>query len=207
MRTGLTAPSLVVLCLLVASPDARTADGAQRCKPRGAGVVTANERVRVYRVRQMTYACHLGTGRRMWLGDVPFSNGPTSIDASRIRVAGDLVGYAHEISREESIMSIRVKSVRTGRVIRNADAVSQMVRPDTRFRPEVTDLELTRGGDVGWIARNVSLDPVQLEVFKIDGEGRQRVDVGPDVDRASLASSGSTMHWSRAGQPRSARFR
>jgi hypothetical protein len=42
------------------------------------------------------------------------------------------------------------------------------------------------------------------EVWALDTHGQRVLDVGPDIDLASLTLDGSTLTWTNAGTPRSA---
>lgn len=59
---------------------------------------------------------------------------------------------------------------------------------------------MTASGAVAWIR---SVDGIP-EVRKLDSGGENVMDTGTDIDPESLAVSGTTLYWTKAGGPRSA---
>jgi hypothetical protein len=120
-----------------------------------------------------------------------------------VRLSGKFVAYGWEFGREEVDTEVRVIDLMSGRRFRGPAHKSYAAPSRTAREPGITDLELTRRGDVAWIFRNVWADPPRWEVSKlVDGEP-VLLDAG-EIGRHSLAASGGLLYWTRDGLPHSA---
>jgi hypothetical protein len=182
------------------------------CSRLGSRTLLASAAGRVYRVhahsaRQRTYVCDVRSGRSHYLGDrLTFSGGGTDFVVGHYRLAGHYLGYSYDESGMEDYTTVRVMDIRTGRLRHNADGITQLGTPDFNQKPGVTDLELRPSGDVAWIARNIYVQPMRLEVFKLDAQGRTLLDAKSQIDPNSLAISGKRIYWTTGAQVQGAAF-
>jgi hypothetical protein len=79
---------------------------------------------------------------------------------------------------------------------------------DGAAKREFTAVALKANGSVAWILDRVDYtgagNSQTYEVWKSDGAGMVLLDSDPEIDPASLLLDGSTLTWTRAGEPRSA---
>lgn len=185
-------------------PSAGANGTLARCAPRSAELLLSNGRAQVFRLSGRTYGCVRGHTRRRALGDVPLSDGPTGFRVGNLRLVRTLVAYSFDVSRDEVFTSVRVKELRTGRLVHNTSAITGLPdRPDFTLKPGVTDLELQATGDVAWIARNVYVRPVQLEVFSLRGSRKRLLDAGTEIAPTSLRLTSTGARWLSSGVERS----
>jgi hypothetical protein len=196
MRAAALVPAAA---LLLAAP----ASAATRCAPRGSIGLARNAQVRVYKqpsadhTAMRYYGCVRRTGRTVRLEVA----GPDQI-AYGFRLSGYVVGYAiyTQVARsEESYADVASWNIRRRKRIHAAPAV------DGPASSSVTKLVVAASGALSWIGR-VSADPQHFdyEVHIFDSRGNRVVDDGADIDGQSLALSGHTVSWTRAGVAKSA---
>lgn len=183
----------------VALPDARSAR-TPACPTTGV-TIAANEHVRVYRrgsSRSYTaYACATKTGRVRKLGAFDIEEG----GARLFRLAGTRVAFDDLSCGGGSagcIGGVYVVEVRSGVRRGAANASGTGI---------ARDLEVTRAGAIAWTRAPASGAPDPGELRKLDADGEVVLDAGSDLDKESLAVSGSTLYWTRGGAPRSAQLR
>jgi hypothetical protein len=199
----------VVLSLLAAmltcdaSADAseKAAHGYARCTSGRAHVLAGNDQVLIVRrPRGHTMACLIATGRSRSLGDTTPGEGETKITVRRFVLAGSMVAFNWEYSREEVEQGVYVLDVRGSRRVRGYDAVSNVAAPRPAAHDAVTSIVLRRDGAVGWIARD-DVQPARFEVQRaMPGDRKPTLlAAGPDIDPASLAFGGSALYYWLAG--------
>jgi hypothetical protein len=178
----------------VAVPSSVTAHG--RCASTGSRTLVETTHARVYRSsKHVAYACSKRTGRKYRL-DNPQQDYQIQ-DSSKVRLAGSFVAYANhswgddEVDGGEDLTRL---DLRDGRKRRLGGGVGS----------ELTDIELSPKGFVGWIIRGNDRGPT---VWKLDSRGRDRLDPGPGVSNASLALSGSLLYWTKNERSYSYRLR
>ena len=183
----------------IALPEARSAR-TPACPTTGV-TIAANEHIRVYRrgssKSYTAYACATKTGRVRKLGSFDLEGG----GARLFRIAGTRVAFDDLDCSGGSagcIGAVRVVDVKSGARRAAGNATGTGI---------ARDLELTRTGAVAWTRAPASGQPDPGEVRKLDADGEVVLDAGPDLDKESLAVSGSTLYWTRGGAPRSAQLR
>jgi YD repeat-containing protein len=68
----------------------------------------------------------------------------------------------------------------------------------------VTDIDVNRQGRIAWISRDRRA-PEEIQVQTESATEEPTVlDSGPDIGRNSLAISGTTLYWTKAGAPQAA---
>jgi hypothetical protein len=189
----------VAALVAVTLPEARSA--RKPTCPTAGVTIAANEHVRVYRRGSSSsytaYACATKTGRVRKLGTFDREEG----GARLFRIAGTRVAFDDLSCGGGSagcIGAVRVVEVRSGARRAAANASGTGI---------ARDLELTRTGAIAWTRAPASGQPDAGELRKLDADGEAVLDAGPDLDKESLAVSGSTLYWTRGGMPRSAQLR
>ena len=199
---------LIAVAAVVGLPAPADARHRSPCSPAASRTLVATKEARVFEkrarhprtrsvTRRVAYGCLRRVGRAFPLGE---RVSPGERWTYEFRLAGRFVGYAADDCPAGCASAVLVVDLRTGRRVRRA--------APTDLEPTaggVTDLELARTGSVAWIAR--SLPNPEPQVRKLDAEGPALLDAGPGVDPASLALSGSTLYWAKAGMPFSAPLR
>lgn len=160
-----------------------------------------------------TYGCHAARGR-------PYSLGELGTFTRFLRVAGPFVAHDSSFdSRDGTDSFVRVRNLRTGRLVRKAFKGSASGTDD--YGTRVTDLEVRPTGSAAWIwdvslpgfpfSRLAGDPPPQFEVRSasrsLPPTESILLDSGPDVDPRSLVLRGTTLSWTRAGVRRLAVLR
>ena len=166
------------------------------CTPPHARVVTANERIAVYRVERRAFVCSFVTGHRRALGEL----GPDVSDGAGLgpfAVRGDMVAFGSVVATStDETPAVIVYDARRARIVVDVQAVPALgdEDPDRPFR--FWDIGLTSGGAVAWIVRNTFAKPTRLEVYRAIGNHRVLLDAGPIAPR-SLAIGARRAFWLR----------
>jgi hypothetical protein len=188
----------IVLALVLAVAPAADAAKQRKC-PSPRGSVVANEKLVVYSNRDSELVgCSYRTGRRFRL---PVTE-PGVDGYGPWAVAGRFVAFRHTAAcgvcvDENSFVHV-------------FDSVSRRERfwrldfDDDGVVANVTDIDVNRNGRVAWILRNRRAP----EDIQVQTEGATEtptvLDSGADIAPRSLAISGSTVYWTKAGVPQSA---
>jgi hypothetical protein len=193
------AVALALITALVAAAGAAAGDKPRKCGEPGRGTVVANERLHVYiRGDGRLIGCSYKTGRRFRL---PVAE-PGVDGYGPWALAGRFVAFRHTGAcglcvDENSFVYV-------------FDSVSRRERSwrldfyDDGVVAAVTDIDVNRQGRVAWIFRNRRA-PEDIQVQTESATDTPTVlDSGPDIARNSLAISGSTLYWTKAGAPQSA---
>lgn len=185
--TAATAAAVLLLA------DESRSGSKSRCSFSGT-TITANKTGVVYRrgsAREYdAYVCVFSSARTRALG----SFDEIGAGVYGFRLAGRFLAYDHlDCLRESCDGEVRVLDLGTGKTRKSA--------PTQPGGGLATDLELTSTGAVAWI-RAVTGPGTELKAM--DRAGERVLDSGSEIDRASLAVSGSTLYWTRAGAPKSA---
>src|SRR4051794_10442555 len=136
-----------------ASAASRAARQYARCTSGGAHVLAANAQILVARrPNRTTYACLLSNARRRSLGDTGKGGGPSTVTVRRFVLAGSVVAYNWEYSREEVEEAVEVLDVRRDRESRGFNALSRVAAPRLGARNAVTSIAVRDDGAVAWIA-------------------------------------------------------
>jgi hypothetical protein len=127
-------------------------------------------------------------------------------------VAGDHVAYAQaEVGRRFGLL-VKVFDVRRKRLER--DHVAAWHPTAGGELSKIESLVLTRSGSVAWVIRHlheVRFQPgsprVPVGVRALDDDGSRLLDKGEGIDPSSLRLAAGLVHWTHAGEPRSAPLR
>jgi hypothetical protein len=213
MRRQLVVIAGILAIVSAASSPASAASHAARqyarCTNGGARVLAANAQILVARrPDRTTYACLLSNARRRSLGDTAKGEGETTITVRRFVLAGSVVAYNWEYSREEVEEGVYVLDVRRDRKPRGFDALSGAAAPRQGARNAVTSIAVRDDGAVAWIAYNDDVQPARYEVQKADASATAPtlVAAGPDIAPRSLAISGAAIYWQAGGAPQLGAF-
>jgi hypothetical protein len=203
--TPLRLAAIATLLATVVTSEAIGATHHRRCTDGGARVRLANDVVQVVTRGGRTWGCWIRTGSRHLIAATSSADGPATLTARRLVLAGRYLAFNQEYSREDVEESVSVLDVRTGRS-HGADAVADVAAPRPDARNAVTAIVLRPDGAVAWIARNDDIQPARYEVLAL-GAGRPALlATGPDIDPASLAVAGSRVYWTAAGAPQLGAF-
>jgi hypothetical protein len=213
VRPGRTALAALAAAALVVAAGPATAGasarGTARCTSGGARVLATNGQVAVVRrPRGRTYACLLSSGTRRALGDTAPGDGETTVTVRRFTLAGTVVAYNYEYSREEVEEGVSVLDVRRDHRPRTYDALSGVAAPRVGAHDAVRAIVVRPDRALAWIAYDDDVQPARYEVMKADaGAARPALlGAGPDIDPSSLALGGTAIYWLAAGVPQLARF-
>jgi hypothetical protein len=144
------------------------------------------------------YACLYSNGHARYLSTTEH------YEYRLVRFAGSYVGFVANIEAIDD--HVGVMDLRTGR-LHNYQEVSPISRA---VCPQVDSLVLKSDGAVAWIATNFlgsgcSNPPCPaIEVRRHDRRGLRIIGHGTGIVPTSLHLSGSVLHWTDAGQMRSA---
>lgn len=209
LRIGAALSAVALLALLPAGSAQAAPSKAKRCTPKGTKTVAENKYARVFTaegqgpsedefVYRRLYGCMYSTGRRALLSVAYDDDYVTAGNFSNVRLNGRFVGWEYEAFEgsckagcppDYNPLSWSVNSV-------------DLRRPDDERglnpRSDVTDLVVTRTGDLGWIEAG------RVRAF-VGGDVRE-LDPGP-VRGDSLELTGYTASWDHAGKARSAELR
>ena len=198
----------MLLALLVVLLVPVSANASVPCGPRQAKTLAQTERARVFArfpdpVEEGEYTEVYGcfTGRRAVL---LAPEGETVIDRS-IRIAGRYVVFAgtgayDDASLPGSLSFLRRFDLRRRRV---------RVLHGTGLFTNFFDVVLKRNGSTAWISEDQRQDETYEppSVWRLDSNGRRRLDSGDGIERESLTRRGSTIYWRRDGRVVSAPLR
>lgn len=194
MRRALLAILLAAAVVVAASPRALAAGS---CGPRGARTAATSEDARVYSFRGDFYGCAVGSRRSYLLGPAEWeclsSSGCEGVDG--LRLAGRFVAYSwyrNSGGADQTLTgSMYVRDLRTGRYRHEHEVGS--------FGADagIGGFRVTARGAVGYI---VDRTPSQsrnrlLEVWRMDGRGRRRLDRGRQIEGSSLSLAGGRFSW------------
>jgi hypothetical protein len=159
------------------------------------------------------YVCRRGSGRvtflakgHEWLGWADY--------VTRVTVAGRFVAFVRTetAGKSGSIASVTVHDAASGRTVRTVIGVDWSSQ--AYWQPSVVQaLVLTRTGALAYVIRHPherdgrGREREQVGLRALDAGGRRLLDKGPGIDPASLRHESSTVHWTNAGEPRSAPLR
>jgi hypothetical protein len=190
---------LAVFALVAALAPGGAAEARRQppsCAKKAGKTLRASREVRVFQKGRQVYGC-LRRGRRvMRLGGWSLPYGSDEIRNITLR------GRFGAFSLRRSGLRVRVVDLRRRRVVHDAKGFFGSI--PFGF---LTDIKLTRGGAVGWVARadpiDVLLNPYAMptdflpsfEVGKADRDGPTLLDSGHFIVGGSLRLSGSTLSW------------
>ena len=213
--------AVALAALLLAAP-AGASERIGRCKVADSARVEArNAQLLVWSVRHRDrdddfftnyFACRRSSGAR-----VPLTTTLQLLDydeeLSRVSVAGVHVAYARFSSGRGSAARVVVHDATRG-TERSARVGFDPSSGAYGHAEIVPALVVARTGGVAYVVHHpfdrdrsgAPREPVGLRAFDTDG-GRRLLDKGGGIDPASLRLDGGTVHWTNAGEPRSAPLR
>jgi hypothetical protein len=196
-----------------ASASASAAAASRGCVPRGAVQVEHVAGVREYYVRgrdPVPYAsysvCADRTGRRVALAYRALSpRGWAGEFVNAIRFAGNYVaaglGWHDSYGRVRTY--VRRVDLSTGRRQDTAVNCKNCSAPLQSGSVRITDLALTRLGNIAWIAEDTDRSD-RYVVGRRDSRGRDVLARGAGIDPHSLAVRRSTLYWLQDGRAQDA---
>jgi hypothetical protein len=191
--------SVLVAATAVLVAVAPSAAEAATCRAKASRTVKANELVRVYRVRSTLYACLRATGRRSAIASR--YDDYTAYEAGSYRdvaLAGRYVGYVTTFTDLSCKAACPPDYQATTFRVHVREVGSRRHRSLLR-NPVRGTLRVSATGAIAWLERQ----PNGTAVHTLDGRGAHLLDAGAVPD-GSPRIEGSTLHWVRDGQPRSA---
>ena len=214
----------VVVLAVLASVPASPADARQRCAASGSKTLEATERARVFRWQATSpdsyevYGCLYRRNRRLKLDfnqteDDPY--GPY-VEIRLITLAGRHVAWVNDWSeRPGRRTTVNVVDLRSGRKMHSWTGGGEQFgyytpgwETDHRHVYSTTDLVVKPSGAVAWIAWTRVGEPYrdyEYTIYKSDATGEGiLLDSGVNLDKDSLALSGSTIYWTKDGRAHSA---
>lgn len=161
-------------------------------------------------------ACRRSTGTRVQVfRDYHYS---CSVRTTRVAAAGRFVAYAqdvcrsNQVHREQTLYVGVLDAVRRRKVTRRRVAFNLPPERPPFLSSTIDALLVTRGGSAAFVVRHPTGRPyrskeIPVGVRALDAGGRRLLDKGEGIDPASLRLDGSTVHWTNAGEARSAPLR
>jgi hypothetical protein len=209
----ITLVSLMVFLAVtgVGAGAGRPAPGFARCPPLSRHRrVTADASAAVYWVKvsrnESQYrGCARHAARGVFLGETDESlSNPGGGATSHVVLAGSMVADERFGVHLEHEWVIEVWNLASARVIARLPTGPA---PEKSFVGDgpTEEIVLKRTGAVAWIVDTLQ-DENRYEVRAHDSRGSRLLAVGSDIDPRSLALAGSTVYWTQAGKPSSAKL-
>ncbi len=208
LRLAAAGIAATVAATLVPAP---TADAAATCRKAGSQTVAQNRTARVYSVAVASsdnyviarlYGCVRRSGRRVRLAEATDDDIYSSSSWSDVRLAGRFVAWSY---RSDDV-SCKANCPPDYSPTRRSIHLYDLRRRTSRSIAErVSDgaLVLTTFGALAWATEFATGDVV---VRASDAEGLRTLDRG-EIAPSWLRLDGAALHWTNAGQARSARLR
>jgi hypothetical protein len=193
----------------------------EHCQPDGSEAVAENLFARIYSVDRFVeeddgrdletafFACRFDSGRSRMLGRnyCGYYSGCDYLDhpvlaGERVAYVSGFEDYRYETRRRFTLIVLDTASFSFERQFD-----WRTPTPDA-YERDITALVLKSNGSIAWILYRVDWRSFErtytYEVWKADSGGTVLLDSDPQIDPESLALNGSTLFWTRAGEPRSA---
>jgi hypothetical protein len=201
-----------------------------RCSPAHAKVIARNAHAVVFKANVPTYSdhreplepipvyigCVFGSARSFTLGVAYNANtcSSTSCDTTidRITLSGRMVAFVRSSETEANVFGYEgsaewvlvVRSLRTGRTVHSVPTGTDgLSRPGYVGTGDAVAIVLKADGAVVWIT-DTNRERNRYELHALDTSGNRVLAEGSDIDRHSLALSGSTVYWRQGGKRMSA---
>jgi hypothetical protein len=195
--------ALVLAAGLAVAAGAGAGAKARPCQPPHTRTVVANEQVRVYRTTRgadRLFGCSYKTGKRFRIA----ATEPGVDGYGPWALHGRFVAFGHYpacgVCADEGNFAVRWDAVA------RRERFWELDFDDDGKVTRVTDIVVNRRGRVAWIARDRRApDDIQVQA-ESGGRAPAVLDSGADIAPRSLAISGSTLYWTKAGVPQSARL-
>jgi hypothetical protein len=199
--------AIAVGAAAIASLLASASGAAPRtCGPASAHTLARNSVARIYSPEKGTplrpshvFGCTFASGHVVSLGATVRQS------VGHVALGGTFAGYGlRQMGVDTSFTRVRVMDLRTGRVIVDAAATSQPMRPESFT--DVTVLVLNAHGHVAWIGSmsSIGLNETTYEVRKVDGPAEALLDASSQIDPTSLHRHGRRITWKHGRVTRSA---
>jgi hypothetical protein len=193
----------------------------EHCRPDGSTTVAENELVRIYTLdydydgypNRIYYACRLASGTAFRMGrdgcgdayeGCYYIRYPVLV-ADRVAYVVGGASYRYENDNRFSLVVLNTTTGEDERTISDGS-------PDGTSDRQITDVALKSNGSVAWILRKEDYTPAGPPYWTTSYEVRKSnqttpnalIESSPDIDRDSLTLEGSTLGWTRAGEPQTA---
>jgi len=195
---GTTLLAAVLLLSLGAQAEAK-----DRCALKGSKTLRQTSKLRLYSIGlDRFYVCVRANGRRFRADDRRSQD--VTMLKSTLTSAGSFGAVAYSYYRNEDTAGLRVVVIdlRTGKQRVHAE------NPDEFSDPRVPALVLRSTGAAAWVYEQTpisSSEGTRVREVHAAGTGAIRtLDSGLDIAAASLALSGATVSWTKAGERRTA---
>ncbi len=225
-RIAISTIPMLVLLMATASPSAARVryTTAAKCPPGKSRVLLADSEAELYIVKErlppyqepepVVRGCAYGSRRSYLLGEAEEhpggSAGGGSSSVKLETLAGSVVAYTPTGSsvrngKERASVLMVVRNLRTGRVLHKV-TTSMFAKPDAG--PDsvgpIDSIVIKSDGSVSWIVGTGYPDDIEYHLYAIDQSGSRLLASGSNIEPYSLALAGSTLYWTRGGQPFSA---
>lgn len=210
----------VLLLLLLAAVSASAASGRQKalakCQPGHSRLLAVDAQAQVYKMINEggpfleAYGCVYGR-RPYILGRLPENSlspgGAGGVEL--ITLSGTMVAYQYSAFGEVGWKSwiIAVQSLRTGKYLHKLPTgklEEPSPNPESAGIGPALTIVIKSDGAVAWIAEDRELSengPPYYQVHALDKTGSRILAAGTGIDPRSLALAGSTLYWTKGGQP------
>jgi hypothetical protein len=214
-RIATISAAIPMIALLLATSTAAAPHGSTHKATRGclAGrshVLATDPQAQIYEAPMVLaypeflsiYGCSYGHKRSYLLGPAPYGSPSGAGGISHETLNGSIVAY-EEVSNRECCQHwwVVVRDLSNGRVLHR-------VPTGTPIKPEplsvgiglAVAIVVKHDGSAAWIVETGE-EELEYQVHAIDRAGGRELASGPDIDPSSLALAGSTLYWTRGGQP------
>lgn len=153
------------------------------------------------------FGCSHSSGKSYLLGPRLSGGSAGGGGVFPIALAGSVVafGIGHSLEEGHYIAEIRVRDLRTGRLLHRVPNGTP-ARPGDVGIGETTQVVVKADGAVAWIT-HARPELGELQVRSVDQTGSHLLAASPGIASHSLVLVGSTLYWKQGGKPFSATLR
>jgi hypothetical protein len=217
------APALAAFAVLVLAAPAEARQVGRCAVPDKARVDANGDRLLVWSYERRyakfddeligkVVACRRATGRSVRVVQT-WDDGVDAREVGMIRVAGDYVAYFENDTGRHHFESVNVFDTVRAREVVSVGITANMQYGLWTGDSDVLALAVGRRGELAYVVQHptdtdyAGRARIRRGLRAVDAGGSRLLDKGDGVEPASLAIAGRTVHWTNAGEPRSAPLR